>query len=115
MTSMSDDSQISHERVATKYKCKKYTDHAWEYVHDPDSRPKNYKKCQLCGAIDARNDEDYYYVCDSCGWQEGNYATWCNIGCGSDYRIMHKVPKRHIEKIFNDAYRQQDPWEKNND
>lgn len=33
-----------------------------------------------------------HYTCSICGYSPQNTATWCALGCGSDYKEMIEVP-----------------------
>ena len=40
----------------------------------------------------AENGTARFYVCKTCGYSPDNRATWCALGCGSDYNEMIPVP-----------------------
>ena len=35
--------------------------------------------------------EKKYYLCTNCGFSPTNRATWCDLGCGSDYNEMVEI------------------------
>lgn len=43
------------------------------------------------------------YFCSHDGYSPTNRGNWCDLGCGSDYNHIIGVPKRHVERMLNEA------------
>ena len=50
------------------------------------------------------------YACSNCGVGETNRATWCDLGCGSDYNEMIDVTGR---RFIDYSHKQRDKITKN--